>query len=793
MIKWRENSPTPEQTTLWAYNDREKSTNRPDKNPGPQGFAHFSNSAAPSCGSTTCPKMAEFSVDPSKLYTCPNGQQVTIRDLVSVYRDLVKVPIPTAGVLSSVEGSDKLNLRVSYSSRDVDVLEQNSFAKFYSVSTANDSTVTIEPSTPPMDISNEEAYAVSASGKLRATLRAKKVNDKEKKFLDIWDSKSKVQTVDIEALDAHGDIRTSFGRISFSPDNSKVLYVAEKKKPKASSFYQRNLEKQYGDDKSGKVFGTEFIHEQDWGEACHGIVHTVICVLTLKDLKVSVTDVPNYSASDAFWISATSVGFIGWNEQPRKLGLIRTNRPSKLFVTNAEYNAAAVDSACAISQLTGDNLCVRCPRMSPSGRHLVWLENSASGPYHRASMLVMYTFESKKRQVLVDVNVKQDNLETIDVSLKALYIHSIPDSCWSLDETFLLFHADTCNRKVLWSLEVISGKLRQLPFPLKHAELLGVKDDILVAIGQSADVKPSVHLAKFGSSLTWCNVEDVSKDVLPDIAWRRDVIASEVDQNPVFGILVSPKSVQHSAAPVVVIPHGGPHETFLVSFMRHSVLFAKLGFKTLFVDYRGSIGVDDEYIHALLGKVGDHDVQDVVSAINHYAHHQLIDKSRIVLWGGSHGGFLAAHLTGQFAHLNFVACIARNPVTDIASMTEVSDIPDWCWTEAVGQTRSDSKLNPDMKVLQEMYTKSPMFHVDKVRTPTLVILGKTDKRVPMSQGLKWYNTLRENGVETRCLVYDDKHELQKVEVDSDAFIQTMLWIFDHMPSSNQHLVQRFHA
>ncbi|KAI1305981.1 Acylamino-acid-releasing enzyme [Halotydeus destructor] len=734
--------------------------------------------------------MAELNVDLSKSYTCPDGQQVKIKDLVNLYRDLVKIPTPTAGVLSSAEGSDKLNLRVSYGSRDVDVLEKNSFAKFYSVSTPDAITVTVEPSTPPIDISNEAAYIVSPSGKLRATLRTKKVNEKDKQFLDIWDSRSKVQTVDVEALDAHGEIRTNFGQISFSQDDANVLYVAEKKKPKAESFYKRNCDKQNSDDKSKKAFGAEFIYEQDWGEAYQGIVHTVTCVLRLEDLKVAVIDVANYSASAAFWIDSKSVGFIGWNEEPKRLGLVYcTNRPSKVYVAGIEFSDSkgsngknvSADAEPCFTQLTSDeNLCVRCPRISPSGRHIVWLENSAFGPHHRASRLVMYSFESKQKQVLVDIDVKQDHLETIDVSLKALYIHSVPQNCWIRDESTLVFHSETCNRQVLWSVEVGSKMLRQLPFPLQHAEVLDVTTDIIVATGQSVDVKPSVYLAKFGPSITWCNIEEVSKDVLTDIHWRRDELPSELDQHPVYGILVSPESVKTAEAPVVVIPHGGPHATFVASFMRYCVLFAKLGFKSLLVDYRGSTGVDDDYVHSLLGEVGNYDVTDVVSAINHYASHQLIDKTKMVLFGGSHGGFLVTHLSGQFAHLNFVACITRNPVTDISSMTEQSDIPDWCWTEAVGQTKFDYKLNPDSKILKEMYEKSPISHADKVRTPTLVLLGKNDKRVPLSQGLKWYNTLKANGVKTRCHVYDDKHDLQKVEVDSDVFIHVMLWIFDHM-------------
>ena len=75
-----------------------------------------------------------------------------------------------------------------------------------------------------------------------------------------------------------------------------------------------------------------------------------------------------------------------------------------------------------------------------------------------------------------------------------------------------------------------------------------------------------------------------------------------------------------------------------------------------------------------------------------------------------------------------------------------------------------------------MYEKSPIVHVTKVKTPTLVALGMKDLRVPPSQGLEWYHTLRSAGVDTELLVYpEDNHALNKVATEADHWIHIKKW------------------
>ena len=82
----------------------------------------------------------------------------------------------------------------------------------------------------------------------------------------------------------------------------------------------------------------------------------------------------------------------------------------------------------------------------------------------------------------------------------------------------------------------------------------------------------------------------------------------------------------------------------------------------------------------------------------------------------------------------------RNPVTDIAAMVPLTDIPDWCYVETVGR-EAYSDL-PSVATLQAMREASPVHHLSKVKAPVLMLLGAVDLRVPPSNGLRYAAALR---------------------------------------------------
>uniref|UniRef100_A0A7S0SJ49 Peptidase S9 prolyl oligopeptidase catalytic domain-containing protein n=1 Tax=Mantoniella antarctica TaxID=81844 RepID=A0A7S0SJ49_9CHLO len=146
--------------------------------------------------------------------------------------------------------------------------------------------------------------------------------------------------------------------------------------------------------------------------------------------------------------------------------------------------------------------------------------------------------------------------------------------------------------------------------------------------------------------------------------------------------------------------------------------------------------------------------------------------------GGSHGGFLGAHLIGQAPDM-FRCAVLRNPVTDIASMVALTDIPDWCFVETVG--REAYADLPSLSTLQTMREASPVHHLSKVKAPVLMLLGAVDLRVPPSNGLRYAAALREAGGQCAVRVFpEDSHGLTNPRTEFESFVTIAGFLREHM-------------
>lgn len=100
------------------------------------------------------------------------------------------------------------------------------------------------------------------------------------------------------------------------------------------------------------------------------------------------------------------------------------------------------------------------------------------------------------------------------------------------------------------------------------------------------------------------------------------------------------------------------------------------GFSSLLINYRGSTGTGASSIFFLLSRIGTSDVADCKLATEKALDMFPVNEKKLVLYGGSHGGFIVTHLSGQYSDF-YRATVARNPVIDLTSMYNTTDIADW--------------------------------------------------------------------------------------------------------------------
>ncbi|VDN53768.1 unnamed protein product [Dracunculus medinensis] len=243
------------------------------------------------------------------------------------------------------------------------------------------------------------------------------------------------------------------------------------------------------------------------------------------------------------------------------------------------------------------------------------------------------------------------------------------------------------------------------------------------------------------------------------------------------GILILPRG--DKPHPLVVYPHGGPHSISLAAWSRIShALLTLSGFAVLLVNYRGSIGFGDNFVHSLLGNCGDFDVKDVHnSVLNILRKVENIDENNIFVMGSSHGGFLASNLIGQYPGF-YKACVAINPVLNVCSMFDLSDIADWAAVEGLGVDVDWCKM-PTIEQRQKMHECSPVAHVHKVITPYMLAIGAKDLRV-VDHSRSFIRNLLARDIPTKVLIYpNSNHCIEEVECNADLMINAVLWFYLH--------------
>jgi len=218
-------------------------------------------------------------------------------------------------------------------------------------------------------------------------------------------------------------------------------------------------------------------------------------------------------------------------------------------------------------------------------------------------------------------------------------------------------------------------------------------------------------------------------------------------------------------------PHTGPGDVWHWRWNYH--VFAAQGYVVANVNYHGSSGFGLKFLDSITHKWGELELQDMEACTDWLRKKTWIDKGRVFATGGSYGGYMVAWMNAHVKPGRYQAYVCHAGCYDWVGMFS-DDAYGWHAQELGGWYWNDMK---------KVHSQSPHAYAATMQTPTLVIHGAKDYRVPDAQGLAYYNTLKAKGVDARLLWYpDENHWILKPANNVIWYHEFFDWIKRHDPA-----------
>jgi dienelactone hydrolase len=222
--------------------------------------------------------------------------------------------------------------------------------------------------------------------------------------------------------------------------------------------------------------------------------------------------------------------------------------------------------------------------------------------------------------------------------------------------------------------------------------------------------------------------------------------------------LTLPKGVTAKNLPLVVVPHGGPWARDSWGYNSFAQFLANRGYAVLEPNFRGSTGYGKKFIDAGNNQWGDKMQDDITWGVKHLINEGIADPKRIGIMGGSYGGYatLAGVTYTPDLYAAAVAIVAPSNLNTLLG----SIPPYWEQIRVLFHKRMGDPNTAEGKA--QLERQSPLNHVDKIKTPLLIVQGANDPRVKKAEADQIVIALRERKYPIEYILADDEgHGFQR--------------------------------
>ena len=346
-------------------------------------------------------------------------------------------------------------------------------------------------------------------------------------------------------------------------------------------------------------------------------------------------------------------------------------------------------------------------------------------------------------------------------NLTEKFDRSIGSFVWRDNESILCI-IEEGTAATLYSINIPSGKIQ----PVKTGEIV-ISDLSLTSDGKECyrreDGKSVSEIYVDGKKLT-----NFSQQLADYVTGSQEVISykSSDGKFDIEGVLFKPENFDpNKKYPLILTVHGGPYGNFRNTLLQTYPVrqMLSLGYVVFAPNPRGSSGYSDAFSQANRYDLGGVDYNDIMTGVDYLFGKGFIDGSRMGVTGGSYGGYLTNWIISQTPR--FKAAVSMYGI--FSFLTDFSN----SWQPVFekmyfGYNYWEKPINEDNLFI----SRSPAFHVTKIKTPTLILQGEKDVYTDISNSREMYQALHTLGIPVEFVVYP--REAHGIRQEPNHYINT---------------------
>jgi dipeptidyl aminopeptidase/acylaminoacyl peptidase len=525
------------------------------------------------------------------------------------------------------------------------------------------------------------------------------------------------------------DVKGDLNDYEWSPDSKKLLLTIkdyeDTAKKKGAKPYVINKYR-FKADVSGYQYDTRKTH------------------LYLFDVLLKKYDTltkGNYNEGQAQWSpNSSAVAYVSnTTEDPDK------NSNSDIFIIDAKPGATPR----ALTTWKGSD---GNPQWSPDGKSIAYQRSTSDANF------IMYD-----QSILCVVPATGGEPKLLSKSLD----RPVSSARWNKDGSKIaVLVTDDCERYVA-TYDVATGKMTKVIGGNRSFGSLELHPDGHWLTSMSEPSLPSEYYALENGNLR--RLTKIQNAFVSDISFAKveKITSKSADGATVSSLLYTPEGVKAEKLPVIFFIHGGPVSQDEFSFDLSRQMLAAKGYAVVAVNYRGSNGRGLEFSKAIYADWGNKEVLDIQGAADYLVSKGIVDANKMGIGGWSYGGILTNYSIVKDNRYKAAASGAGSALQ--LSLYGVDQYILQLDNE-IGQPWKDNNFEKYLKL------SSPFLNADRIKTPTLFMVGEKDFNVPAVGSEQMYQALRSIGTPTELIIYPGQfHGISLPSFQKDRFERYIAW------------------